>query len=101
MEPLLEYLLNYLSYDPGRPLLFNSGPFVVLFLIFFAVFLLVERVMLMRLVWTTLFSLFFYYKSSGSFFWILILSTVIDYAWACGYMPPKRPGKNDCCSLPA
>ena len=89
----MEYLLEYLSYDPGRPLLFNSGPFVVLFLVFFAVFVLVERVILLRLLWTSFFSLFFYYKSSGSFFWILILSTVIDYFLGLWLYKTKTPWK--------
>jgi D-alanyl-lipoteichoic acid acyltransferase DltB (MBOAT superfamily) len=93
MELLLESLVEYLRYDPLRPLLFNSGLFVVLFVVFFAVFVLAERVIVLRLAWTTLFSLFFYYKSSGSFFWILILSTVIDYALGLWLYAAKTPWK--------
>ncbi|MBN1338481.1 MAG: MBOAT family protein [Bacteroidales bacterium] len=66
-------------YDPGAPLLFNSGTFLVLFLCFYGIFILTRRQKVFRTTYTVLFSIFFYYKSSGIFFWILIFSTLTGY----------------------
>src|SRR5690606_33096950 len=55
------------------------GLFLLLFLLFFGVYILLEDKRRLRVVYTVLFSLFFYYKSSGFYFWVLILSTFIDY----------------------
>src|SRR5690606_25097638 len=33
----------------------------------------------LQIVFTVLFSIFFYYKSSGTYFWILLVSTVLNY----------------------
>jgi len=75
----MNQIIEYITYDPSRPLLFNSGLFLVLFIMFSGIFLLLEKKRTLRVVWTLVFSLFFYYKSSGFYFWILILSTAIDY----------------------
>lgn len=77
-------MLEYLTYNPAKPLLFNSGLFLVLFLGFSAIFILFKNQKLLRIVWTIVFSLFFYYKSSGNYFVILIFSTILDFVlgWA-------------------
>ena len=70
---------DYLYYDIEKPLIFNSGLFLFFFLGFLFVFILFRKQRIARAVWTILFSLFFYYKSSGFYFWILIFSTIVDY----------------------
>jgi alginate O-acetyltransferase complex protein AlgI len=75
----LSSLSEYLIYNPEKPLLFNSGLFLILFILFSGIFLLLEKQKLLRIVWTVAFSLFFYYKSSGYYFSILIVSTIIDF----------------------
>ena len=70
---------DYLYYDIEKPLIFNSGLFLFFFFGFLGVFILFRKQRIARAVWTILFSLFFYYKSSGFYFWILILSTIVDY----------------------
>ena len=72
-------LQDYILYNIERPLIFNSGLFLFLFLGFLGVFILLKKQGIGRILWTIVFSLFFYYKSSGFYFWILILSTVVDY----------------------
>lgn len=72
-------LFSYLLYDPEAPLLFNSGLFLVLFLGFYGLYILTEKQLNFRVAYVTLFSLFFYYKSSGIYFLLLILSSVWDY----------------------
>tara|TARA_Y100001954_G_C15802281_1_gene600769 strand:+ start:1281 stop:2729 length:1449 start_codon:yes stop_codon:yes gene_type:complete len=70
---------EYIFYNIEKPLIFNSGLFLFLFFGFLSVFILLRKQRIARAVWTILFSLFFYYKSSGFYFWILIVSTLVDY----------------------
>lgn len=73
------YLMSFLKYNAKQPLLFNSGLFLILFIIFLGIFLLLEKKKLLRTLWTVAFSLLFYYKSSGNYVLILLFSTVIDF----------------------
>lgn len=50
-----------------------------MFLIFYLVYAFLRKTFYLRLVYVILFSLFFYYKSSGIYFLLLILSSVVDY----------------------
>lgn len=71
---------NWFSYNPKQPLLFNSALFLGLFLIFYVIYILSRKTHYFRITYVVLFSLFFYYKSSGVYFWLLIFSSVVDYA---------------------
>lgn len=79
MEEILQQLQVYLNYDPAAPLIFNTGLFLVLFTAFYAVYILTRDQKSFRIIYVLLFSLFFYYKSSGLYFFLLIASTVWDY----------------------
>lgn len=72
-------LAPYFIYDPTKPMLFNSMVFLVWFMSFYGGYLLLKRQMNWRLIYTLAFSLFFYYKSSGVYFVLLIISTLIDF----------------------
>lgn len=73
-------LSKYFIFDEKAPLLFNSGTFLILFTCFLLLFLLLKKQTQLRKIWTIAFSIFFYYKCSNFYFWILIVSTVIDYS---------------------
>ncbi len=75
----IERISSLFVYDPKAPMVFNSGTFLLLFLGFFGIYILLHNKKVLRIAFTVLFSLFFYYKSSGFYFWVLILSTLIDY----------------------
>lgn len=77
--PTIEQLESWFFYNPKEPLLFNSGLFLGLFLIFFLGYILIRRTFRLRLLYTVIFSLFFYYKSSGLFFLLLVGTTIVDY----------------------
>ncbi len=66
-------------YDPAQPMLFNSRGFLVLFTLFYAGYVLLLGRINPRLFYTFSFSLFFYYKSSGVYFLLLLISTVVDF----------------------
>ena len=61
----LQRLLDLLAYDPANPMLFNSGLFMVLFAVFISIYQLVRHNRRAKMLLTILFSLYFYYKSSG------------------------------------
>lgn len=68
-------------YSPGAPLIFSSGTFWVLFLLFLPVFswTSTRSSRIPMLIFVLLFSLFFYYKSSGLFVGLLICTATADY----------------------
>lgn len=70
---------GWFTYNPKEPLLFNSGLFLGLFIVFYGIYILTRKTFHLRLVYVILFSLFFYYKSSGVYFLLLLLSSVVDY----------------------
>lgn len=75
-------LVEQFRYNPEEPLIFNSGFFLFLFTGFLAVYTALHKTHRAKLTFVTFFSLYFYYKSSGIYFLILIASTVIDYGLA-------------------
>lgn len=75
----IEQVKSWFIYNPKEPLLFNTGLFLGMFLIFYFVYAFLRKTFYLRLVYVILFSLFFYYKSSGVYFLLLILSSVVDY----------------------
>src|ERR1017187_1770402 len=70
---------NQFVYDPKNPIQFNTGLFVFLFLAFYSGYLLLRNKNRGRIIYVILFSWFFYYKSSGIYFLILIGSTIVDF----------------------
>ncbi|OIQ15781.1 MAG: membrane-bound O-acyltransferase family protein [Flavobacterium sp. MedPE-SWcel] len=70
---------EWFVYDPEKPLLFNSGLFLGLFLVFYALYLSLKNSFRTRILYTVCFSLFFYYKCSGLFFLLLMFTTSLDY----------------------
>lgn len=81
-------------YDPSAPLQFNSGLFLLLFVSFLGIYLLIQDRKSLRVVYVTAFSLFFYYKTSGIYVWILLFSTLVDFGlgWAI-YRAEKKAVK--------
>lgn len=76
---ILENLIHTLSYNPQEPMIFSSGTFLLLFLGFSFVYMLLQKRFNARLLFVTLFSYYFYYKSSGMYFCLLALVTLSDF----------------------
>lgn len=74
-----ETVKNWFVYNPKEPLLFNTGLFLGLFLVFYSVYILTRKTFHLRLIYVICFSLFFYYKSSGIYFLLLLASSIVDY----------------------
>lgn len=78
----IETIKLWFTYNPERPLLFNSALFLGFFIIFYLIYILTKKTHYFRISYVVLFSLFFYYKCSGIYFGLLIFSSVLDYALA-------------------
>lgn len=70
---------DLLAYSPGNPLMFNSGLFLFLFVAFLIIYRLLSRHTIGRMVFVTLFSLYFYYKSSSVYVLCLIAVAISDF----------------------
>jgi alginate O-acetyltransferase complex protein AlgI len=75
-------LFQQFVYNPAEPLIFNSGLFLILFTVFLFVYIQLSHTHRPKLIFVTLFSLYFYYKSSGGYFVLLIFSTAVDFMLA-------------------
>lgn len=75
-------ILQQFIYNPQEPILFNTGFFLFLFTGFMAVYAFLYKTHRAKITFVTLFSLFFYYKSSGIYFLVLVASTLVDYTLA-------------------
>jgi alginate O-acetyltransferase complex protein AlgI len=69
-------------YNPEEPLIFNSGLFLFLFAGFLWIYITLSKTHKPKLIFVTLFSLYFYYKSSGAYFILLLFATAIDFTLA-------------------
>ena len=73
---------NLLCFDPAKPLVFNSGLFWCLFLIFLPIYGMLKNKRTKMMVFVIAFSLYFFYKSSGGFFLLLVATSVLDWFFA-------------------
>lgn len=72
-------IFEVLQYNPKEPMIFSSGIFLALFLIFTLLYMALRKRLTIRLLFVTAFSYYFYYKSSGLYFFLLGVVTVSDY----------------------
>ncbi|MDE7092198.1 MAG: MBOAT family protein, partial [Muribaculaceae bacterium] len=72
-------LLKILKFDPTSPLLFNTGLFLILFFGFLVIYSILRRTQSLKMVFVILFSLYFYYKSSAEYCFILLGVCLFDY----------------------
>lgn len=77
---LFKSISDWYLFDPKHPLLFNSALFLVIFTIFYGIYIQLLNKKHLRTIYVVAFSLFFYYKSSGWYFWILLFSSIVDYS---------------------
>lgn len=76
---ILDKALELLVYDAHQPLIFSSGLFLFLFAGFLLFYALLRRGTSVRIIYVVLFSLYFYYKSSGIYFLLLIFAATSDF----------------------
>lgn len=78
----IDKFLSLFQYDPKAPMIFSSGFFLFLFLGFVLLYVPLQGNKKARMIYVTLFSYFFYYKSSGIYFILLFVTTICDFLLA-------------------
>lgn len=72
-------IIDVLSFHSDSPMIFSSGLFFVLFLIFYPIYILLGNSQRIRILYVTIFSLYFYFKSSGWCVLLLLASSSSDF----------------------
>lgn len=75
----IQAFLHQFVYDENNPLLFNNGFFVFFFAAFIALYYRFRNNFKIRRYIFILFSLYFFYKASGHFVILVIISAIVDY----------------------
>lgn len=70
---------SLLSYQADAPMLFSSGLFFFLFFLFAIIYYALRKHTLARIIYVIAFSLYFYYKSSGLWFGLVIFTATCDF----------------------
>jgi alginate O-acetyltransferase complex protein AlgI len=75
-------ILTLLEYQKEAPLLFSSGLFLFIFLVFYGIYLMTQKNQQLRILWVTMFSLYFYYKCAGNYWLLHVVIVMVDYSLA-------------------
>jgi alginate O-acetyltransferase complex protein AlgI len=67
------------AYDAGSPVMFQTGPFLLLFALFYLIYALVYQSIALRKILVLGFSIYFYVMASGEYVGILIATILIDF----------------------
>lgn len=85
-----QYILDLLKYKPNDPLVFSTSLFLFLFLFFLLIYNLLGKNKSFRLGFLIIFSLYFYYKSTGYYAGILVASAIINFFFAKGIAATEK-----------
>src|SRR5574344_456284 len=83
-------LWSILSFDVQSPMIFSSGLFLFLFAAFTCIYSLLRNKVDTRILYVIAFSLYFYYKSSGLYFLLLLFAALSDYLISWGIFIAQR-----------
>jgi D-alanyl-lipoteichoic acid acyltransferase DltB (MBOAT superfamily) len=86
-----EKILELFHYQPESPMLFSAGLFLFLFLGFYIIYNRLRNCQRVRILYVILFSFYFYYKTSGLWFILLIFTATSDFF--IGRMMPRTDNK--------
>ena len=85
----ISQLLSLLSFNRDEPMLFTSGLFWVLFLLFLPVYAMLKSRRKKMMLFVIAFSLYFFYKSSGLFFLLLVATSIFDW-WVAQFIESSK-----------
>lgn len=72
-------LKEWFTYNSDAPFLFTQPAFWVFFFAIFSIFSIIYKNTFWRNTWLFIISIFFYYKASGLFFVLILLSITVNY----------------------
>ena len=79
LNDIASNIAEVLSYNPAEPLLFSSGTFWALFLVFLPLYSLLRKRWTLMAVFVLAFSFYFYYRCSGVFVLLLAGTSLVDW----------------------
>ena len=79
ISSIFSKIKELLVYDPTNPMLFSSGLFLFLFAGFAFFYRFMRRTVMLRILYVVCFSLYFYYKTSGIYFLLLVALSLSDF----------------------
>ncbi|MBR2084017.1 MAG: MBOAT family protein, partial [Muribaculaceae bacterium] len=85
----ITHLLSLFSFDRDEPMLFTSGLFWILFLVFLPLYAVIKSRRKQMMLFVIAFSLYFFYKSSGWFFLLLVATSFIDW-WVAQFIDSSK-----------
>lgn len=80
MQHIWENILHHLQYRPEAPMIFSSALFWCLFIVLMPLYAMIKRNRTQMVLFIVAFSLYFYYKSSGWFFLLLVCTSLVDWS---------------------
>ena len=75
----LQNIASFFTPDPSVPLVFSSGAFWLMFLVFLPIFACIRHRKTQMMLFVVAFSLFFAFKSCGWIFLLMVATSVIDW----------------------
>ena len=82
-------LLSLFAFNRDEPMLFTSGLFWILFLLFLPVYAMLKSRRKKMMIFVIAFSLYFFYKSSGIFFLLLVATSIFDW-WVAQFIESSK-----------
>ena len=87
----MQEILHLFVHDSKEPLLFHTGFYLFIFSLFMIAYAFVYHKNKMRNTFIILFGLYFYYKASGLFVFLLLFTISSDYVFSILMTKEKRP----------
>ena len=85
----ISQLLSLLTFNRDEPMLFTSGLFWLLFVVFLPLYAIIKSRRTKMMMFVIAFSLYFFYKSSGWFFLLLVATSLIDW-WVAQFIDASK-----------
>ena len=82
-------MLSLFAFNRDEPMLFTSGLFWILFLLFLPVYAFLKSRRKKMMLFVIAFSLYFFYKSSGIFFLLLVATSIFDW-WVAQFIESSK-----------
>lgn len=82
LHHIIDNVFKQLTYNPEEPLLFLRGFFLFFMLFFTLGYSILSKKLNVRILYVILFSLYFYYKTSGMYFLLLVALSLSDHTLA-------------------
>ena len=92
LNKFFEWLLSPFTNHLEHPMIFSEYPFWIFFLLVLIGYSFLYKKIKLRSIFLFIVSLYFYFKTSGFFFSILLFSTIIDFFIGKGIYHSKKEG---------